>query len=137
MQELRVAYRSILWLAVTGGYVLLHYRQWQAGAGYLAGAVFAGLVLWSLQHLAESLGTATTRPGRWWWKSALWRYPLMLVLLWLVSRQPTVFVIGFAGGVTLLPVSAGVLVLSRSWRRPAWLSVRYWAPKTVRKSREF
>lgn len=135
MQELRFAYRNIAWMSAIGGYLLLHYQQWQAAGGYLAGALFAVLVLWSLQQLGESLSVdASTR--RWWWKGALWRYLLMLAVLWAVSRQPMVFVAGFAAGVTLLPLSVGVLAVSRGWRKPAWLSVRYFAPRTVRKSRE-
>lgn len=136
MQELRVAYRSIVWMSALGGYLLSHYRQWQTAGGYLAGALFAVLALWSLQQLAGSLGTGNSGARRWWWKSALWRYPLMLLALWGVSRQPIAFVAGFAAGVTLLPVSVGALAVSRRWRKPAWLSVTYWAPKTVRKSRE-
>lgn len=137
MQELRVAYRSIVWMSVLGGYLLLHYRQWQTAGGYLVGALFAVLALWSLQQLADSLGTGNAGAGRWLWKSALWRYPLMFLVLWGVSRQPIAFVVGFVAGVTLLPVSVAVLAVSRKWRKPAWLSVTYWAPKTVRKSREF
>ncbi len=137
MQELRIAYRSIAWLAAIGGYLLLHYQQWHTGAGYLTGAAFAALALWNLQRLSEALGATATAPGRWWWKSTLWRYPLMLAILWVVSRQPITFVMGFVAGVTLLPVSAGVLVLKRAWRRPVWLSVRYWAPRAIRKSRQF
>lgn len=137
MQELRVAYRSIMWMSAIGGYLLLHYRQWLAGGGYLAGAAFALLALWSLQNMAGMLGMNVSSPRRWWWKSALWRYPLMLLVLWVVSRQPIPFVMGFAAGVTLLPLSVGVLAVARRWRRPEWLSARYWAPKTVRKSREF
>jgi hypothetical protein len=136
MQELRVAYRSIAWMAATGGYLLLHYRQWQIAAGYLAGAIFAAFALWSLQQLVGALSTSVTRPRRWWWKHALWRYPVLLLVLWMVSRQPTMFIAGFVMGVTLLPLSAGVLAIRRGWRRPAWLRVEYWAPKTVRKSRE-
>jgi hypothetical protein len=136
MQELRVAYRSIAWLAATGGYLLLHYRQWQAAAGYLVGAVVAALALWSLQQLADALNPSITRPRRWYWKHALWRYPVLLVVLWIVSRQPTMWITGFVMGVTLLPISVGVLAFRRGWRRPAWLSVAYWSPKTVRKSRE-
>lgn len=137
MQELRTAYRSIAWIAAIGGYLLLHYRQWQAGAGYVLGATFAAVALWSLQNLAEALGTRASTPWRWWWKGALWRYPLMLLILWLVSRQSLPFVMGFAAGVTLLPMSVGVVVFRRAWRRPEWLRLSYWAPKSVRRSRDF
>ncbi|GIV21500.1 MAG: hypothetical protein KatS3mg023_3251 [Armatimonadota bacterium] len=136
MQELRVAYRSMAWMAALGGYLLLHYRQWQMAAGYLAGAVLAALMLWSLQQLAGGLSTSVTRPGRWWWKHALWRYPVLLLVLWAVSRQPIMWIAGFVMGVTLLPLSVGMLAMRRAWRRPAWWSVEYWAPRTVRKSRE-
>jgi hypothetical protein len=136
MQELRVAYRSMAWMAALGGYLLLHYRQWQMAAGYLGGAILAVLMLWSLQQLASGLSTSVTRPGRWWWKHALWRYPVLLLVLWAVSRQPIMWIAGFVMGVTLLPLSAGVLAIRRGWRRPAWWSVEYWAPRTARKSRE-
>lgn len=136
MQELRTAYRSLAWMAAIVGYLLLHYQQWQAGGGLLVGAVFAGLMLWSLQHLVSALGVKTDRVWRWWWKGALWRYPLMLLVLWAVAQQPIMFIAGFVGGVTLLPLSVGVLALSRTLQRPAWLSIRYWAPKNARKSRE-
>lgn len=135
MQELRVAYRSIAWMTAIGGYLLLHYQQWQMAAGYVGGAVFAALTLWSLTQLANALSVTVTRPRRWWWKHALWRYPVMLLVLWAVSRQPIMFVAGFITGVTLLPLSAGVLAIRRAWRRPAWLSVEFWTPKAVRKSR--
>lgn len=136
VQELRVAYRSIAWMLAIGGYLLLHYRQWVPAAGYLIGALFAALALWSLQQLANALGTTVSQPWRWWWKGALWRYPLMLLVLWAVSRQSVPFIIGFVAGVTLLPLAMGVMAVRRVYRRPAWLNVRYWAPKTVRKSRE-
>ncbi|MCS6831687.1 MAG: hypothetical protein NZ749_13730, partial [bacterium] len=71
LQELRIAYRSIAWMAAIGGYLLLHYQQWLPAAGYLVGAGFAALALWSLQQLTGALGTTITRPWRWWWKSAL------------------------------------------------------------------
>lgn len=136
VQELRIAYRSIAWMAAVGGYLLLHYRQWLSAGGYLLGAGFAVLALWSLQQLANALGTTVTRPWRWWMKSALWRYPLMLLVLWAVSRQPVSLIAGFVAGVTLLPLSVGVLAICRVWQRPKWLSIHYWMPKTVRKSRE-
>lgn len=135
VQELRIAYRSLAWMVAIGGYLLLHYRQWMPAAGYLVGAGFAALALWSLQQMANALGTTVTHPWRWWWKGALWRYPLMLLALWVVSRQPIAFIAGFVAGVTLLPLAMGVLAIRRIWQRPAWLSVRYWTPKTVRKSR--
>lgn len=136
MQELRVAYRSMVWMVAIGGYLLLHYRQWQMAAGYLGGAILAALMLWSLQQLASGLNTGVAKPQRWWWKHALWRYPVLLLVLWVVSRQPIMFIAGFVMGVTLLPVSAGVLAFHRRWRRPVWWRVEYWAPRTVRKSRE-
>lgn len=136
MQELRVAYRSIAWTAALGGYLLWRYEQWLPAAGYLVGAVFAALVLWALQQMANALSANTSQAWRWWWKGALWRYPLMLAGLWWVSRQPVPFIMGFAAGVSLLPLGVGMLALSRRWRRPAWLSVRYWAPKTVDRSQQ-
>jgi hypothetical protein len=136
MQELGIAYRSIAWLAAIGGYLFLHYRHWQMAAGYLAGAAFAALALWSLQHLADALGSTVKKPGLWWWKGALWRYPVMLVVLWAVSKQPTMMIAGFVMGVTLLPLSVSLLAARRAWRRPAWLTVRYWSPGTTRKSRQ-
>jgi hypothetical protein len=136
MQELRVAYKSIAWMAAIGSYLLVHYQQWLAATGYVGGAGVAVLVLWSLQQLVNTLGTTASKPGRWWWKGALWRYPLVLLVLWVVSKQPILFIIGFVAGITLLPVSVGVLAVCRTWQRPTWLSIRYWAPKTVRQSRE-
>jgi len=123
-------------MSAIGGYLLLHYRQWQAAGGYLAGAVLAGLALWSLQHLAQALSPNTPSAGRWWWKSALWRYPVMLLVLWMVSRQSTAFLAGFVAGVTLLPVSVAMLAVSRRWQRPECLSIAYWSPKTARRSRQ-
>lgn len=135
MQELRVAYRSIAWTAAIGGYLLLHYQQWQMAAGYLAGAGFAALTLWSLQALANALSVTVTRPRRWWWKHALWRYPVMLLVLWAVSQQRIMVVAGFVMGVTLLPLSAGIVAIRWGWRRPAWWRVGFWAPRADRRLR--
>ncbi|MCS6950245.1 MAG: hypothetical protein RMM06_10625 [Armatimonadota bacterium] len=132
VQELGVAYRSIAWAAAIGGYLWLRYEQWLPAAGYLVGAGVAALALWSLQQLAGALGTTARQPWRWWWRGALWRYPLLLLTLWLVSRQPAPFVMGFTVGVTLLPLGVAMLALSRRWQRPAWLTIRYWSPKTPR-----
>jgi hypothetical protein len=136
VQDLRIAYRSLAWMSAIGGYLMLHYRQWQMAAGFLAGAATAALLLWSLQQMVNMLGVSPKNPRRWWWKSAWWRYPLVLILLWAVSKQSTLFIVGFTGGVTLLPLSVVALAASWKWQIPAWFRVQYWAPKTLRRTRE-
>lgn len=136
MPEIRQVYTCLFWITAIGGYLLLHYRQWQMGLGYILGAGFAGIVLWILHRLVLQLEPAGVGSRKWLWKGALLRYPLMLIILWAVSRQPIEIIIGFAAGVTLLPMSVALQALRHVWKKPRWFSVRYWAPQSTSKSRE-